>query len=71
VPAGVDVGAYTTVVVWCEAFSKFISAAKYRVGSIWLDHGGTWLKPVTLAFHFKADILGKVGKGPLMGCCEP
>lgn len=30
VPAGVDVGAYTTVVVWCEAFSQFISAAKYR-----------------------------------------
>jgi hypothetical protein len=30
VPAGVDVGAYTTVVVWCEAFSQFISAAKYK-----------------------------------------
>jgi len=30
VPQGVDVGAYTTVVVWCEAFSQFISAAKYR-----------------------------------------
>lgn len=30
VPTGVDVGAYTTVVVWCEAFSQFISAAKYR-----------------------------------------
>jgi hypothetical protein len=30
VPAGVDVGAYTTVVVWCEAFDQFISAAKYR-----------------------------------------
>lgn len=30
VPAGVDVNAYTTVVVWCEAFSQFISAAKYR-----------------------------------------
>jgi hypothetical protein len=30
VPAGVDVSAYTTVVVWCEAFSQFISAAKYR-----------------------------------------
>ena len=29
-PVGVDVGAYTTVVVWCEAFSQFISAAKYR-----------------------------------------
>lgn len=30
VPADVDVTAYTTVVVWCEAFSQFISAAKYR-----------------------------------------
>jgi hypothetical protein len=26
----VDVAAYDTVVVWCEAFSQFISAAKYR-----------------------------------------
>jgi hypothetical protein len=30
VPEGVDVGVYTTVVVWCEAFSQFISAARYR-----------------------------------------
>jgi hypothetical protein len=30
VPASVDVNAYTTVVVWCEAFSQFISAAEYR-----------------------------------------
>lgn len=30
VPEGVDINAYTTVVVWCEAFSQFISAAKYR-----------------------------------------
>jgi len=30
VPPGVDIEAYTTVVVWCETFSKFISAAKYR-----------------------------------------
>ena len=30
VPPGVDVATYTTVVVWCEAFSQFISAAKYR-----------------------------------------
>lgn len=30
VPAGVDVASYTTAVVWCEAFSQFISAAKYR-----------------------------------------
>lgn len=30
VPPGVDVEAYTTVVIWCETFSEFISAAKYR-----------------------------------------
>lgn len=30
VPAGVDVEAYTTVLVWCEAFGEFITAAKYR-----------------------------------------
>jgi hypothetical protein len=30
VPPGTDVAAYTTVVVWCEAFSQFISAAKYK-----------------------------------------
>jgi Electron transfer DM13 len=30
VPSAVDVTTYTTVVIWCEAFSQFISAAKYR-----------------------------------------
>lgn len=30
VPAGVDVAQYNTVLVWCETFSEFISAAKYR-----------------------------------------
>ncbi len=30
VPQGVDVEAYTTVLVWCETFGEFISAAKYR-----------------------------------------
>ena len=30
VPGHVDVDHYTTVVVWCEAFSQFISAAQYR-----------------------------------------
>ena len=30
VPRGVDIEAYTSVVIWCETFSEFISAAKYR-----------------------------------------
>lgn len=30
VPPGVDYGAYNTVLIWCEAFSAFITAAKYR-----------------------------------------
>jgi hypothetical protein len=30
VPQDVDVASYSTVVVWCEAFGEFISAAKYR-----------------------------------------
>ena len=29
-PADVDLEAYTTVLVWCEAFGEFITAAKYR-----------------------------------------
>ena len=30
VPDSIDVARYTTVIVWCEAFSQFITAAKYR-----------------------------------------
>ncbi len=30
VPDGVDVTAYSTVVIWCEAFGEFITAAQYR-----------------------------------------
>lgn len=30
VPPGVDISAYTTVLVWCETFSQFITAAQYR-----------------------------------------
>lgn len=30
VPSDVDINRYTTVVVWCESFSAFITAAKYR-----------------------------------------
>ena len=30
VPAGIDITAYDTVVIWCEAFGEFITAAKYR-----------------------------------------
>ncbi len=29
-PEGVDLSAYTTVLIWCEAFSEFITAAKFR-----------------------------------------
>jgi len=29
-PQGVDLQAYNTVVVWCETFGEFISAAQYR-----------------------------------------
>ena len=30
VPAGVDVSAYNTVVVWCESFAEFITATRYQ-----------------------------------------
>jgi hypothetical protein len=30
VPASVDIGAYDTVIVWCESFGQFITAARYR-----------------------------------------
>lgn len=30
VPASVDVDKYTTILVWCETFGEFITAAKYR-----------------------------------------
>ena len=30
VPPSVDVSAYTSVIVWCETFSQFITAARYR-----------------------------------------
>ncbi len=30
IPEGVDLEAYTSVVIWCEAFSEFIAAAQYR-----------------------------------------
>ena len=30
VPVGTDIEAYTTVLIWCEAFGEFITAAKYR-----------------------------------------
>ena len=29
-PDGVDPAQYTTLLIWCEAFSEFITAAKYR-----------------------------------------
>jgi hypothetical protein len=30
VPADVDPARYSTVIVWCETFSQFITAARYR-----------------------------------------
>ncbi len=30
VPEGIDPQAYTTVIVWCESFGQFITAARYR-----------------------------------------
>ena len=30
VPASIDPAQYTTAIVWCEAFSQFITAARYR-----------------------------------------
>ncbi len=30
VPESVDVARYNTVIVWCEAFGQFITAARYR-----------------------------------------
>ena len=30
VPASIDLTKYTAVIVWCETFSQFITAAKYR-----------------------------------------
>jgi hypothetical protein len=30
VPEGTDLAAYTTVIVWCESFRQFITAARYR-----------------------------------------
>lgn len=29
-PASIDPAAFNTVVVWCESFGQFITAAKYR-----------------------------------------
>jgi hypothetical protein len=30
VPPGVDIAAFNTVVIWCESFQQFITAAQYR-----------------------------------------
>ncbi len=30
IPGDVDIDDYTTVLIWCEAFSEFIAAAQYR-----------------------------------------
>ena len=33
VPQGVDVTAYSTLVVWCESFGEFITSVEYNPGS--------------------------------------
>jgi hypothetical protein len=30
IPEGIDVSAYNSVIIWCEAFGQFITAAKYK-----------------------------------------
>ena len=30
VPRSVEVEAFNTVIIWCEAFNQFITAAQYR-----------------------------------------
>ncbi len=30
IPDSIDVSSYNTVIVWCESFDQFITAAKYR-----------------------------------------
>ena len=30
IPPGTDLNAYTSLVVWCESFAQFITAARYR-----------------------------------------
>lgn len=30
IPSGIDIHAYDTVVIWCESFGEFITAAKYQ-----------------------------------------
>jgi len=30
VPEGVDISAYTTLVIWCESFGEFITAVQYK-----------------------------------------
>jgi hypothetical protein len=30
VPDGIDINRYNTVIVWCESFGEFITAASYK-----------------------------------------
>ena len=30
VPEDIDINDYNTIVIWCESFSEFITAAKYK-----------------------------------------
>lgn len=33
IPAGVDPAQYNSLIVWCEAFGEFITAAQYQIGA--------------------------------------
>lgn len=43
VPAGIDVRDYNTVVIWCEAFDQFISAAEYQPSSQARERARRWI----------------------------
>ena len=34
VPPGTDLAAYTTVIVWCEAFGEFITSGRYQIETL-------------------------------------
>jgi uncharacterized protein YciI len=61
VPATVDVAQFTTAIVWCEAFSQFITAAQYRQAA---SGSGIATAPANSAFLvvYRPGPTFKVGK---------